>query len=76
MSTQQHTISEKTNSKPTHTVRKKVWSGKRTDYELIGVAWLRDDGGLYIKLYGTQVLDHGFYAFPNKDEPAAPQDGQ
>ena len=76
MSNQPKNISEKTNSQPTHTVRKKVWNGKRTDYEIIGVAWSREDGGLYVKLYGTQVLDHGFYAFPNKSETATSEGGQ
>lgn len=75
MTTQDKTISEKTATPPTHTVRKKVWNGKRTDYEIIGVAWAREDGGLYVKLYGTQILDHGFYAFPNKSESANPEGG-
>lgn len=54
------------NSKPTHTLRKKVGYGKQTVFETIGVAWEREEGGLYIKPYGTQIIDGGFYAFPNK----------
>jgi len=60
--------SEKATSKPTHTLRKKVGYGNRTNFETIGVAWSRDDGSLYIKLHGTQIIDGGFYAFPNKEK--------
>lgn len=59
---------QKSSKKPTHTLRKKYWNGKRTDFETLGVAWQNDDGSLYIKLYGTQVIDSGFHAFPNKEE--------
>ncbi len=59
---------EKRNTKPTHIVRKKIWSGKRSEFETLGVAWEREDGkGLYVKLYGAQVVEGGFYVFPNKD---------
>ncbi len=59
---------EKQNTKPTHFVSKKYWSGKRTEFETIDVAWDREEGkGLYVKLYGTQVIEGGFYIFPNKD---------
>jgi len=75
MSTQDNNFLEKKSDKPTHTIRKKHWTGKRSEYELLGVAWQRDDGGLYIKLHGTQVIDGGFYAFPNKDETTT-QGGQ
>ncbi len=57
-----------TSKKPTHTLRKKFWNGKRTDFETLGVAWERGDGGFYIKLHGTQIIDSGFYAFPIKDD--------
>jgi hypothetical protein len=52
------------NSRPTHIVRKKVGHGKRTDFETLGVAWDRGDGSLYIKPYGTQIIEGGFYVFP------------
>lgn len=68
MSHENKAIGEKITTRPTHTLRKKFWSGKRTDFETIGVAWEREDGGLYIKLYGAQIIDSGFYAFPNKDQ--------
>ena len=70
MTTQEDTSNGKSNSKPTHTLRKKVGYGKNTDFETIGAAWAREDGGLYIKLHGTQIIDSGFYAFPIKEQPA------
>ena len=59
---------EKSSSKPTHIVRKKFWTGRKSDFETLGVAWERENGGLYIKLTGTQIIEGGFYVFPNKEE--------
>ncbi len=61
-------FSEKKPSTPTHAVCKKFWNGKRNEFETLGVAWQRDDGGLYIKLHGTQIIDGGFYVFPNREK--------
>ncbi len=52
------------NHRPSHIVRKKVGSGKRAEFETLGVAWDRGDGSLYIKPYGTQIIEGGFYVFP------------
>lgn len=52
------------NARPSHIVRKKVGRGKNTDFETLGVAWDRGDGSLYIKPYGTQIIEGGFYVFP------------
>ena len=49
--------------KPTHNICRKIGHGKNVDFEQIGAAWLREDGGLYIKLHGTQIINSGFYAF-------------
>lgn len=65
---------KKQKSPPTHTVHRKYWNGKRTDFETPGVAWIREDGGLYIKLHGTQLISEGFYAFPVKSNTSG--DGQ
>jgi hypothetical protein len=59
------------NARSTHIVRKKTGRGKRTDFETLGVAWDRGDGSLYIKPYGTQIIEGGFYVFP----VAADQEG-
>lgn len=67
-------LNEKQKSQPTHSIRRKFWNGKRTDFETLGVAWERDDGGLYIKLHGTQIIESGFYAFPINNDTSG--DGQ
>lgn len=58
----------KPSNRPTHNLAKKVRYGKNSDFENLGVAWARDDGGFYCKFYGTQIIEGGFYAFPVKDE--------
>jgi hypothetical protein len=63
--------------RPTHIVRKKMGRGKNTDFETLGVAWDRGDGSFYVKPYGTQVIDDGFYAFPARDQDGTtPESGQ
>lgn len=59
---------ENNNAQPTHTLRKKKGYGKKAEFETIGVAWTREDGGFYVKPYGTQIIDGGFYAFPIKEQ--------
>ena len=65
---------ENANTKPTHNLRKRVGYGKQANFETIGVAWKREDGGFYVKLYGTQVIDSGFYAFPIPEQTANESD--
>tara|TARA_B100001989_G_scaffold225621_1_gene180762 strand:- start:872 stop:1093 length:222 start_codon:yes stop_codon:yes gene_type:complete len=72
--TTENNTQNKGNTKPTHNICKSVGHGKNSSLETIGAAWSRDDGGLYIKLHGTQIIEGGFYAFPiNKDENGAGQ---
>ena len=73
MSTQEKVQNETGKTKPTHNLRKMVGYGKQAHFETIGVAWSREDGGFYVKLHGTQIIDSGFYAVPingsfNEDE--------
>ena len=75
MSVNNNTIQEIGN-KPTYNVCIKNGHGKSTGFELIAVGWDRDDGGLYIKPYGTQIIDRGFYVFPNNIEDAEVEGGQ
>lgn len=56
------------NNRPTHIVRKKIGRGKNVEFETLGVAWDRGDGSLYIKPYGTQIIEGGFYVFPTQDQ--------
>ena len=59
---------EQATNRPTHIVRKKMGRGKNADFETLGVAWGRGDGSFYIKPYGTQIIEGGFYVFPVKDQ--------
>lgn len=33
--------------------------------ERVGVAWNREDGGIGIRLVGTQIIDKDIYLYPN-----------
>ena len=63
-------------NRPTHTVRKKIGTGKKAEFETLGAAWDRKDGSFYIKLYGTQIVEGGFYVFPAKDSSGKDESGQ
>ena len=41
---------------PTHVAKVRHGYGKKATYERIGVAWRNDDGSLYVKLAGTQMV--------------------
>ncbi|MRG71096.1 hypothetical protein GH722_04895 [Alphaproteobacteria bacterium HT1-32] len=54
---------------PTMVVKQRIGNGKNASYERLGVAWENEDGSLYVKLHGTQVIGSGFNLYPiNKDE--------
>lgn len=53
--------------KPSHLVKLRHGFGKKATYERIGVAWLNDDGSIYVKLHGTQVIGEGFTLYEIKD---------
>lgn len=57
-------------NKPTHIVRKRVGRGEDASFETLGVAWERQDGSLYVKPYGTQLIQGGFYVFRSGDADA------
>jgi hypothetical protein len=65
---------------PTHLAKVRHGWGKKATYERIGVAWLNEDGSLYVKLAGTQLVSAlTLYELEdNKDavaDEAAPADG-
>lgn len=61
------------NNQPGYVVKIRHGFGKKASYERIGVAWLNEDGSLYVKLYGTQVISQGFtlYALAESDKTGA-----
>lgn len=59
MSTQETNETGARNGKaklPTHVAKVRHGYGKKATYERIGVAWRNDDGSLYVKLSGTQLV--------------------
>lgn len=49
---------------PTHDVKVKRTSGEHTSWERIGAGWERDDGSVYVRLIGTQIIAEGFTIYP------------
>jgi hypothetical protein len=52
---------------------RQVSYGKKATHERIGAAWLSEDGSVYVKLAGTQIVDRGFtlYAVEEDDKAGA-----
>ena len=49
---------------PTHVIKTRNGTGRNASYDRIGAAWLNpEDGSLYIKLHGTQIVNTGFTAY-------------
>ena len=71
--TQTNNAANSGNARPSHIVRKKIGRGKYADFETLGVAWDRGDGSLYIKPYGTQIIEGGFYVFPTSADQESGQ---
>lgn len=52
---------------PTHIAKVRNGTGDRATYERIGVAWAKEDGSVYVRLYGTQIVASGFALYPAED---------
>ena len=69
-------------NKPSHIARRRLGRGKNAGFETLGVAWEREDGSFYLKPYGTQIIDGGFYVFrigqeqPDEAEDAGEDDAE
>ena len=62
---------------PTHVAKVRHGYGKKATYERIGVAWRNEDGSLYLKLSGTQVVSAlTLYELKDKEEAAPVADGE
>ena len=54
---------------PTHIAKVRHGYGKNASYEQIGVAWVNEKGGIYVKLHGTQIVSaFTLYEVKAKDE--------
>ncbi|MEL6120172.1 MAG: hypothetical protein AAFR49_10890, partial [Pseudomonadota bacterium] len=49
---------------PTHVAKVRIGQGKRAQYERIGVAWAKEDGSIFVRPYGKQIIDDGFALYP------------
>lgn len=53
-----------TPNQPTHLAKIRKGEGESPTFERIGAAWAKDDGSIYVRLYGTQVISDGFALYP------------
>ena len=67
------TESQNGNNKPNFFAKVRHGFGKKATYERIGAAWRTEDGSIYVKLAGTQVVSQGFtlYAVEDNDKAGA-----
>lgn len=49
---------------PTHIAKIRTGRGDNASFERIGVAWAKEDGSLYVRLHGTQIVSDGFALYP------------
>lgn len=69
--TQEQNTNGNGNAKPDYVAKKQEGYGKQVSFERVGAAWSREDGGLYLKLHGTQIIDGPVYLFPvQNDQPS------
>ena len=56
-------------TKPNLIVKLKEQKGDQVNFLTVGAAWTKDDGSVYVKLYGTHIINEPFYLFPaNREE--------
>jgi hypothetical protein len=58
-------------NQPNYVAKLRHGFGKKATYERIGVAWLNEDGAIYVKLSGTQVVSSGFTLYQVEDSDKA-----
>lgn len=57
---------------PTHVVKMlRVEGPDRSTFERIGVGWQREDGSIYVRLAGTQIVSDGFTIYTLDDGEGA-----
>lgn len=49
---------------PTHVAKVRTGQGENVSFERIGVAWAKEDGSLFVRLHGTQIVSDGFALYP------------
>ncbi len=56
------------NSKPDMIAKVKEGHGKNVNFETIGACWTREDGSIYFKPYGTQIISTPVYMFKTNQD--------
>lgn len=60
---------ETDSNKPTHVVKVRNGSGTNVTYDRIGVGWEnQEEGSLYVRVHGTQIIEGGFTCYPIEDQ--------
>ena len=59
-----------TGNQPDWVAKSPRGSGRNQRLERIGVAWNRDDGGICLRLVGTQIITEDVYLYPLGDGQA------
>ncbi|MBB4267908.1 hypothetical protein [Roseospira visakhapatnamensis] len=57
---------------PDYVVKKRNGRGENATWDRLGVAWRNQNGALYLRFHGTQVLSGGVSLYPvDKTQPGA-----
>ena len=56
------------NAKPDWVCKTREGHGKNVSFDTVGAAWTREDGGIYFKPYGKQLIDSPIYFFKVKQQ--------
>ena len=58
-------------NRPTHVAKIRHGQGRSASFEQIGAAWINEEGAIYVKLNGTQIVDRGFTLYEITDQERA-----
>lgn len=55
-------------NRPNWVVKAPTGTGEKQRLERIGAAWDRDDGGVCVRLIGTQIVSQDLYIYPVEED--------
>ena len=55
----------KSGNRPDWIAKAQKGQGRNSYLERVGAAWNRDDGGICLRLVGTQIVREDIYLYPN-----------
>jgi hypothetical protein len=65
------TSNRRSGNRPDFVVKKRIGGGDRVTWERIGVAWQNENGAIFLRFHGTQVLSGGVSLFRENRENGA-----